>query len=346
VDNSAKLHDHRGEGCRERSVDQHVVRLTRRGRIVLATLACAAVVAAGFVALRLLAGSVVVRESCTATAGGTTARLDTEQAVNAATIAAVAARRGLPARAATIALATAMQESKLRNLDYGDRDSLGLFQQRPSQGWGTPEQIRNPAYAAGRFYDELVKIDGYRDLEITDAAQRVQRSGFPRAYADHEPQARALASALMGHSAAAFSCSVRPASYDPQRPGGSGLTPRAAAVLRELEEAFGAQRTGGYAPNGVRAGHIDGSAHYEGRAIDVFFRPVSARQRQRGWAVAQWLVAQSDRLGVATVIYDNRIWTARRSGQGWRAYQPPGGPTEDPTLRHEDHVHVDVIRGS
>jgi hypothetical protein len=323
-----------------------VVRLTGRGRAVLVGAAGAALLAAGLVAVRLVGGGIVVMESCAATAGGTTARLDPEQAVHASTIAAVAARRGLPARAATIALATAMQESKLRNLDHGDRDSLGLFQQRPSQGWGTPQQIRDPVYAAGRFYDALVKIDGYRSMEITEAAQRVQRSAYPRAYADHEPEARALASALMGHSAAAFSCSVRPASYDAQRMGAAGLTPRAAVMLRQLEQAFGPQRTGGYAPGGVREGHAEGSAHYEGRAVDVFFRPVTADQRQRGWAAAQWLVANADRLGVATVIYDNRIWTARRSGQGWRAYVPPGGPTDNPTLRHEDHVHVDVFRGS
>jgi hypothetical protein len=313
---------------------------------VVAIAICVALLGAGFVVLRFVRGGMVVVESCSATAGGTTARLDLDQAVNASTIAAVATRRGLPARAATIALATAMQESKLRNLDHGDRDSLGLFQQRPSQGWGTPQQVMDPEYAANRFYDALVKIDGYRTMEITQAAQRVQRSGYPRAYADHEPAARALASALMGQSAAAFTCSVRPASYDSQRMQPDGLTPRAATVLRELQDAYGSLRTGGYAPGGVRTGHSAGSAHYDGRAVDVFFRPVTARQQQKGWAVAQWLVANADRLGIATVIYDNRIWTARRSAQGWREYVPPGGPTDDPTLRHEDHVHVDVFDGS
>jgi hypothetical protein len=302
---------------------------------------CAGLVAAGYVALRAGTGF-VLRESCTATAGGTEARLAPEQAVNAATITAVASRRGLPARAATIALATAMQESKLRNLDHGDRDSLGLFQQRPSQGWGTPAQIQDPVYAADRFYDALVKIDGYRRLDITDAAQRVQRSGYPKAYAEHEPEARALASALMGHSEAAFSCTVRTSSRDAQPMGEQGLTPRAARVLDELERSFGPQRAGGFAPGGVRQGHVEGSAHYDGRAVDVFFRPVTAERRQKGWAVAHWLVANADRLGVATVIYDDRIWTARRSAQGWREYVPPGGRTDNATLRHADHVHVDV----
>lgn len=80
----------------------------------------------------------------------------------------------------TIALATALQESALRNIDYGDRDSLGLFQQRPSQGWGTPAQIMDPVYSAGVFYDRLAEVPGYSRLPLTVAAQRVQRSGFPR----------------------------------------------------------------------------------------------------------------------------------------------------------------------
>ena len=100
-----------------------------------------------------------------------------------AVIAAVAQRRGLPPRAVTIALATAIQESKLRNITYGDRDSVGLFQQRPSQGWGNREQILDPAYAANRFYDALVRIEGYEDMRITEIAQRVQRSAEPKASA-------------------------------------------------------------------------------------------------------------------------------------------------------------------
>src|SRR4051812_46164864 len=96
-----------------------------------------------------------------------------EQAANAASIAEVGISRGLPDRAIVIALATAMQESRLRNLDYGDRDSLGLFQQRPSQGWGTPAQVRDPVYAAGRFYDHLVAVPGWQTGRLTDVAQAV-----------------------------------------------------------------------------------------------------------------------------------------------------------------------------
>ena len=112
----------------------------------------------------------------------------------------------MPARAASIALAAAYQESDLRNLGGGDRDSAGLFQQRPSQGWGTLDEVRDPVHATNAFYDALAKVDGYEQLEITVAAQEVQRSGFPDAYADHEADARTLASALSGNSPEGFSC--------------------------------------------------------------------------------------------------------------------------------------------
>jgi len=116
--------------------------------------------------------------------------------------------RGMPARAASIALATAYQESKLYNIDYGDRDSVGLFQQRPSQGWGSVAQLTDPVYATNAFYDALQKIDGYDSMEITVAAQEVQRSGYPEAYAEHEPDARVLASALTGYSPHVLSCEL------------------------------------------------------------------------------------------------------------------------------------------
>jgi hypothetical protein len=130
---------------------------------------------------------------CTLPSGFT---LTVEQWANARTIAQVAHDRGLPDRAVVIALATAMQESRLRNLDYGDRDSLGLFQQRPSQGWGTAAQVQNPVYAAGRFYDHLVTVPGWETMRLTVASQLVQRSGFPEAYQQHESAARELAAAL------------------------------------------------------------------------------------------------------------------------------------------------------
>ena len=129
-----------------------------------------------------------------------------EQARNAATIAAVGLRMGLPDHAVTIALAAALQESKLRNLSYGDRDSLGLFQQRPSQGWGSPDQISDPAYAATVFYQRLRSVPGWQTLSVTAAAQRVQHSDAPQAYARWEGLARVAAAALTGETAAGLTC--------------------------------------------------------------------------------------------------------------------------------------------
>ena len=287
-------------------------------------------------------------EGCEAEVGGLTVSLSTEQAENAAIIAAVGVRRGLPARAVSIALATAYQESKISNLDHGDRDSLGIFQQRPSMGWGTAKQITNPYYAANRFYDELEKIDGYQTMRITEAAQRVQRSGFPEAYEDHAADGRALASALTGYSAGgAFSCVVRNEEGSRQKERASGLTRRAEAVRRDLEHAFGDLPLGGFAPGGVRDGHMEGSAHYDGRAIDVFVRPVNPDTNRRGWAIAQYLVAHADRLQIQHVIFDDRIWTeGRRSEKGWRDYDPGDQPGDRAVHEHRDHVHVDVHAGS
>ena len=177
-------------------------------------------------------------------AGDRTVVLEPSQARYAGLITAIAVQRGLPARAASIALATAYQESGLRNLDGGDRDSAGLFQQRPSTGWGTLAEVRDPVYATNAFYDALVKVDDYEQLEITVAAQEVQRSGFPDAYADHEADARALSSALTGNSPAAFSCRLGQADSTSAGLGESGLTDRADAVRRDLVAVFPDQPLG------------------------------------------------------------------------------------------------------
>lgn len=138
---------------------------------------------------------------CTLPATGI--RLTGEQLGNARTIAHVGYDRGLPERAVVIALATAMQESRLRNLDHGDRDSLGLFQQRPSQGWGTPEQVQDPVYAAGEFYDGLVQVPAWDTRPLGEAAHAVQRSAYPELVPRFEPMAAELAAAFRSR---AWSC--------------------------------------------------------------------------------------------------------------------------------------------
>ncbi|MER5490766.1 C40 family peptidase [Streptomyces sp. NPDC002490] len=118
------------------------------------------------------------------------------QVPHARTIQATGVAMKVPVRGQIVALATALQESGLRNLDYGDRDSLGLFQQRPSMGWGTAAQIRDPVYASTKFYEGLLKVSGWESMTVTQAAQAVQLSGFPDAYAKWEPLATALQKAL------------------------------------------------------------------------------------------------------------------------------------------------------
>jgi len=213
-----------------------------------------------------------------------------------------------------------------------------------SQGWGTVAQVRDPHYAAGKFYDALVKIKNYQKLAITVAADKVQRSAFPTAYADHEADARVLASALTGQSKSVFSCTVNTDSVPAEKIGANGLTPRADAVRKDLVRTFGKLSTGGYAAGGVSTGHMEGSAHYDGRAVDVFVRPISTANTTKGWAMAQYLVARADLLKIKTVIFSDKIWTAGgRSDSGWRDYTPPERSGDPKILRHLDHVHVDVL---
>jgi hypothetical protein len=320
----------------------------KRGAIV-------AVGAVGVLALAVGAGIAAIsgkgigpllppQEQCEVKGASSTVVLDLEQAESAAIIVGVAVRRGLPAKAATIALATAYQESDLRNVNHGDRDSLGLFQQRPSQGWGTAVQVRDPHYASWRFYDALLKVKNYQKLAVTVAADKVQRSAFPNAYADHEGDARLLASALTGNSKESLSCTINTTSLPAETMGANGLTPRAEAVRQDLLKTFGKLSMGGYEPGGVTTGHMEGSAHYDGRAVDIFVKPISTANTLKGWALAQYLVARADTLKIRTVIFSDRIWTAgSKSDNGWRTYTPPNSPGNQDTLRHLDHVHVDVI---
>jgi murein DD-endopeptidase MepM/ murein hydrolase activator NlpD len=177
------------------------------GKVGVAIWAAAALL----MALVLLTVAAAAISSTTVIGGGASAAgchlsgqadLDPEQATNAAIIIQVGQQMQVPQRGWVIAVATAMQESGLRNLpDLGednDHDSLGLFQQRPSMGWGTPEQIGDPRYAATVFYERLVQEPGWESMPLTEAAQAVQRSAFPDAYAKHEPTAQRIVDAYLG----------------------------------------------------------------------------------------------------------------------------------------------------
>ncbi|WP_338672768.1 hypothetical protein V1460_06920 [Streptomyces sp. SCSIO 30461] len=237
--------------------------------------------------------------------------LTPEMAANAATISAVGTVRGMPERAVTIALATAMQESMLLNISYGDRDSLGLFQQRPSMGWGTTRQILDPVYSAGKFYEHLADVPGYSRLPLTEAAQRVQRSGYPRAYAKHEPGATLLAAALTGRAPAALTCTTgrQPGAGDP------------AKVRTELVRTFGE----GVLPAVTGAGRA-GARHTAGAGAELRV-PVTvapgggsraAAKARRGWELAHWAVAQADLLRITQVSYGGRVWNADEAYEGWQ----------------------------
>jgi hypothetical protein len=299
---------------------------------------------AGYLLLHLMTAP--SREGCTVAAGGRTVDLNLDQAANASTIAAVATARGLPERAVTIALATSLQESKLENIDYGDRDSLGLFQQRPSQGWGTAAQISDPVYASNSFYAALEKVPDYTRLPLTVAAQKVQKSGYPEAYAKHEQDAAALAAALTGRSGGALRCTV----HDDDTAASGAAPGDAAKVGRQVKREFAAAagdadrrgRTLRYPLNrpavstaassggagGTHASTLSGAPGTPAASAG------SATTARRGWALAHWAVAHAKELRIARVSYGEKVWTVSHSDQGWR----------DGTRSHSDTAAPDEVR--
>ena len=208
--------------------------------------------------------------ACLATAGKQSFGFDLDQARNATTIAAVGRREGLPDHAVTIALATAMQESGLHNLDYGDLDSRGLFQQRPSQGWGTPQQVTDPAHAASSFYHHLVHVKGWQTMDTGQAAQAVQHSAAPDAYAKWEQQARLLAQVLTGEVPAGLTCRVTV-------PSGAQPDPQLASTMTT---ELGPMATS------------------------------DAPSTAAGWTAAAWLVGHAEKHHVTSVTYAGQRWTA------------------------------------
>ena len=172
------------------------------------SLAATALVVAGstVVVAILRAGAPPRPPGCIVNVGSASYPLDSSQAANAATISSVAVRLRLSDHAVTVALATALQESKLHNLSYGDRDSVGLFQQRPSQGWGLHSQLLDPHFAATAFFSHLVHVPGWQTMSVADAAQAVQRSVDGSAYAGWESEARIIAQALTGEVPHGIAC--------------------------------------------------------------------------------------------------------------------------------------------
>lgn len=197
---------------------------------------------------------------------------------------------------------------------------------------------------------ERVSLDQAQARAATQAAAQVvrggQRGGAPGGGAAVEVPDGVVEAVLSARADTALTCRVGEPDVAAEEVGGSGLTPRAEAVLEEVREDFGDVLAGGFAPGGVDSGHGAESTHYDGRAVDVFYRPVTEESRDQGWVLAQWLVAHAEELTVQYVIFDDHWWGVRQSAGGWQAYDVPGAPgTQDPVLRHLDHVHVDVVRG-
>ena len=347
------------------------------GVVLLSLLTAGAVVFGPWMLTTQLAASLRAQQqaqtdggSCDGTTGavietgaGSAPSLSTEQLGNARVIWQVAQDLKLGDHAAVIGIATALQESTLRNLDYGDRDSLGLFQQRPSSGWGTATQIRDPRLSSLAFYGKashtknpgLLDVRGWQQMSVANAAQAVQRSAFPSAYAKHEKPATglvalfrskapagtpegqaALGSAMCGNADAA-QCPATTMAVE------AGLTPDALRVLRCVKNGW--PQITSYGGIGDRPSNVDRD-HQEGRAVDVMIPGYQgATGRQLGQTVAAWVVANREKLGVKYVIWNAHIWNVQRAKEGWRACGSQAscysGP--DDTAAHRDHVHVSVF---
>jgi hypothetical protein len=268
-----------------------------RAIALLLSVALAAVVYVGFRRIQpILEGT-----GCRAVAGGETYALDPQQAAVAATIAGVAHKQSMPEDAVTIAYATALQESKMHNLHYGDMDSVGVFQQRPSQGWGTTQELEDPVYATTKFFSALAAVHGYLKLPVYQAAQAVQRSADGTAYIQYEQMGAALAGVFTGQHAHDVSCWSA-----------STTTKRTdlAAADSELARTFGAipEQQAGSAGSGPRV------------QLRVPQSPV-------GWEVATWLVTHANSYGIHEVRYAGYQWQESTGFHGWTedAGPPPPG---------------------
>ena len=244
---------------------------------------------------------------CQAGTGGRALTLDTDQAAIAATIAGVAARHQLPRQAVTIALAAALQESKLHNLDYGDRDSVGVFQQRPSQGWGPAAELKDPVYATTKFFAALTQVNGYTRMPIYQAAQEVQHSADGSAYQQWTDVAGQLTGYFTGQSPHDVSCWYTP----------SGQANLAGAV-RQIGQTFG--------PEGRKAVVVRISTTRSGQK-DAKSTTVLHVERAAAWTVASWLVAHAEAYHLTEVRYAGFSWKAANGSMGWQRESNPTSPS-------------------
>lgn len=236
------------------------------------------------------------------------------QLQHASTINAVGLARGVSEQGRIIAVATAYQESSLRNRSNGDRDSVGLFQQRPSQGWGTADQIIDPVYSSGKFYDALLEVPGWQEMTLTEAAQAVQYSAFPDAYAKWEPQATTLVRGLSGTTVPDLTCSSgsrMPTTEAPQRPpvpGTDAATPDLTATLAAAQAELGGLTVDKVSDDGMTA------------TVNVTvpgLTPTAA-----GRSLAAWGVAHGIGMNVTEVAVQDRHWVDHE----WTSADPINDP--------------------
>jgi len=303
------------------------------------------------------------------TAGVQVADLNPAQMDSAAIIVAVGEQLQVPPRGIVVALAVASQESRFQNyandgsdprlrpeqrqvvLSLGyphdavgrDHGSVNAFQQQ-FPGWGTVAELMNPPTAARKFYQALLRVPGWPSMPVTVAAQTVQGSEFPGAYADDETLARQLYTRLAGAGATAGNLAAAPCSSGAPMscpatglPGQDGLTPDALRVLRCVQQSFGDHTYGGVG----QLSDSPTSDHSVGRAVDVMIAGWdTAAGLADGTAISTWVTERATALGVTYVIWDAQIWAADNPAAGWQPTAPaPGG---GPTLAHRDHVHISV----
>jgi hypothetical protein len=240
---------------------------------------------------------------CQAGFGNNAVALDFGQAADAATIAGVTVRDHLSSRALTIAYATGWQESKLENLTYGDRDSVGIFQQRPSQGWGTTAELEDPVYATQAFFNKLVQVADYQTIPVYQAAQDVQASADGYAYQAYAPTGQLMAAdyTTVPH---AVTCWYSPDAQAAAQNASPKLNLTGAA--KELDHVFGT-------PGEVNSALTGVTRLSSGTADKVVAVPGA------GWTVADWLVANASSYGITQVSYDGYRWTASLTETSWQA---------------------------
>ena len=261
---------------------------------------------AAYTAYQHIVVQMLITPGCQAGTGANALQLDFVQASDAAIIAGVAERKHLPRKALVIAYATALQESKLENLSYGDLDSVGIFQQRPSQGWGKASQLQDPAFASAAFFNALVKVPRYTRLAVYQAAQAVQHSADGYAYQQYAQTGAELATYFTtAHHA--VTCWYDPASQAASNNVSTKLN--LPAARKGLEDTFGKP-----GPNGPVLRESTARSANSGT-----FAVTAAG----GWTVANWLVTNASSYGITHVRYGGYQWTAGLRETAWQA--DPGG---------------------